>query len=167
MRRRPRGPAGGTGGREGPGCAAERRVRTPVSLLDLQAAVFVAVGAERPAHWWGTPLQAVPADDPERVVLSEYHGHGVHGGAFLVRRGRYKLLYNLAAPHQLFDLERDPDELEDLAKREPAIVTQLEGRLRRLCDPDADDRRAWERERDSEGAVRQVWGGHRGAAGEG
>lgn len=147
----------------GPGFGAGRRVRAPVSLLDLQAAMFSAVGAERPSEWWGRPLQEVPTDDPERVVFAEYHGHGVRSGAFMVRRGGYKLLYNMAAPHQLFDLERDPDELENLAEREPGVVAGLEGELRRLCDPEAEDRRAWEHEREQVEAVRG-WGGGAAAA---
>ncbi len=126
----------------GPGFAAGTRVRTPVSLLDLQAALFHAVGADRPADWRGSPLQLVAADDHERVTFAEYHGHGVRGGGFLIRRGRWKLLYHCAAPHQLFDLAADPDELDDVWDARPDIVAELTAELHAICDPVAVDRDA-------------------------
>ncbi len=47
----------------GPGFPSGKRSTTPVSLFDLQAMLFRATGATRPAHWWGTPLQDIPVDD--------------------------------------------------------------------------------------------------------
>jgi arylsulfatase A-like enzyme len=48
----------------GPGFAAGRRVETPVDLHDLQASLFEATGARRPADWVGRPLQTMPRNDP-------------------------------------------------------------------------------------------------------
>ncbi|MFC7620860.1 sulfatase-like hydrolase/transferase [Microlunatus sp. GCM10028923] len=126
----------------GPGFAAGSRVRTPVGLLDLQASLFHAVGADRPGDWHGTPLQLIDRDDQERVAFSEYHGHEVRGGGFVIRRGDWKLIYNLAAPHQLFDLSTDPDELDDLAADRPEVLADLEAALFAICDPAAVDRDA-------------------------
>lgn len=128
----------------GPGFVPGTRVRTPVSLLDLQAGIFRAVGQERPPDWWGTPLQALPADDPTRAVFAEYHGHGTRSGAFMVRQGPWKLIYNMAAPHQLFHLEDDPHELRNRAEDEPTVLGDLERELRRLCSPEEENRRAHE-----------------------
>ncbi|WP_152360943.1 sulfatase-like hydrolase/transferase [Microlunatus speluncae] len=126
----------------GPGFAAGARVRTPVTLLDLQSSLFHAVGADRPAGWRGSPLQLVAPDDHERVAFAEYHGPGVRGGGFLIRRGRWKLLHHCAAPHQLFDLAADPDELHDLWDTRPDIVDELEAELHAICDPVVVDRDA-------------------------
>jgi choline-sulfatase len=111
-------------------------------LLDVQATLFRATGADRPADWWGEPLQDIEPDDPARVVLSEYHGHGTRSGSFMIRKGLWKLLYHDAAPHQLLDLARDPDELENRYDAEPDVAADLERELRRLCAPEEEFRRA-------------------------
>lgn len=121
----------------GPGFAAGERVDTPVSLLDLQAAIFRAVGKTRPAHWRGEALQDLPKSDPERVVFAEYHANGVRSGAFMIRRGEWKLMYNMAAEHQLYNLHDDPDELRNLWGEEREIARSLEHELRLICDPEA------------------------------
>ncbi len=126
----------------GPGFDAGVRCGTAVTLLDVQATMFRATGADRPSDWWGEPLQDVPLDDDERVAIAEYHGHGTRSGTFLVRKGRWKLLYHGAAPHQLFDLEADPEELDNRYDREPQVAADLECELRRRCDPDAEIARA-------------------------
>jgi choline-sulfatase len=131
----------------GPGFAAGVRSSTAVSLLDAQAAMFRATGAARPAGWWGEPLQDAALDDPDRAVLSEYHGHGTRSGTFLIRKGRWKLLHHGAAPHQLFDLERDPEELDNRYDAEPEVAADLDAELRRRCDPDVELARAHEFER--------------------
>ncbi len=128
----------------GPGFSAGRRVRTPVDLHDLQASLFHATGAKRPAEWVGQPLQQIPDNDPDRVVFSEFQGGGTHASAFLLRQGRWKLLYNCGAPHQLFDLEADPDELVNLALKHRDIVSRLEKELRRICSPERENQRAEE-----------------------
>ncbi len=130
----------------GPGFEKGEQVETPVSLLDLQASIFHAVGAKRPSHWHGEPLQEIPNEDPSRVVFSQYHGHGVPSGAFMVRQGDWKLIYNMAAPHQLFNLRTDPEELENLWDREPEMADNLEKALREICNPEKVNQEAHEHE---------------------
>lgn len=122
--------------------AAGTRVKTPVSLLDVQATLFRTTGARRPGGWWGSPLQAIAGDDPERVAFSEYHGHGTRSGTFMIRKGDWKLLYHDAAPHQLFDVVTDPEELVNRYEQEPAIARDLESELRKLCSPETEIQRA-------------------------
>jgi choline-sulfatase len=128
----------------GPGFTAGKVVETPVDLLDLQAAMFMATGAKRPADWSGTPLQQIPDNDPERVVFSEYHGHGTRSGAFLIRKGDWKLIYCMKAPHLLFNLKDDPDELKNVFAEHPRKALELEAELRKICNPEAVNRRAHE-----------------------
>ncbi len=139
----------------GPGFLANTRVETPVSLLDLQATIFRAVDRARPANWWGTPLQEIPAADPTRAVFSEYHGHGVRSGAFMIRKGPWKLMYNMDAPHQLYNLESDPNELHNQAENHPDVLRDLEGELRNLCSPEEENRRAHAFEARQSHAIRE------------
>lgn len=128
----------------GPGFRPGARIRTPVTQLDLQASLFRATGSRRPAGWHGEPLQGIRPDDRERVAFSEYHGHGARCSSYMIRRGRWKLVYHAEAPHQLFDLGSDPDELRDLAGTHPDVLGKLVACLRGICDPEAENRRAEE-----------------------
>lgn len=131
----------------GPGFARGAVVETPVDLLDLQATLFHTTGrgAIRPGDWAGIPLQQIDQNDTERVVFSEYQGHGTHASGFLIRKGDWKLLYNLEAPSQLFNLRDDPDELTDLALSQPEKFQELESELRKVCDPEKENDRTEER----------------------
>lgn len=126
----------------GPGFEQGTRVHTPVDLLDVQATIFRATGAARPAAWHGQPLQDIPANDPQRVVFSEYHGHGARGSSYLVRQGDWKYLWYAGAPEQLFNLREDPEELQNQAESMPAQREALLALLRAHCDPEAEHRRA-------------------------
>ena len=126
----------------GPDFQSGIRVKTPVDLLDVQAAMFKSVEAERPADWHGEPLQEIAEDDAGRVVFSEYHGHGTRSGAYMIRKGDWKLIYTMKAPHQLFNLADDPEELTNLYDREPERAAQLEEELRAICSPEEENEKA-------------------------
>ncbi|HVX46171.1 MAG TPA: sulfatase-like hydrolase/transferase [Mycobacteriales bacterium] len=129
----------------GPGFSPGVRVSTPVSQWDLQATVFRSVDARRPGDWWGEPLQDLAPADEQRAVFSEYSGHGTRASAFMIRQGRWKFVWNAVRPHQLFDLQDDPNELRNLAGEQPDRVAQLTELLRgRFCDPDLEQQRAEE-----------------------
>ena len=62
----------------------------------------------------------------------------------MLRRGPMKYIHYIGDPPQLFNLEQDPDEINDLAG-DPAYGSQLaelEAELRGLLDPEAVDARA-------------------------
>ena len=88
-----------------------------------------------PADRLGIPLQDVSDQDDERVVFSEYHGHGTRAGSFMVRQGSWKLIHHFAAEDQLFDLQSDPHELSNVASSEPERMYALMSVLRGICDP--------------------------------
>ena len=126
----------------GPDVESGVRVKTPVDLHDLQASVFSLTGATRPQAWLGTPLEGQATDDPDRVVFSEYHGHGTRAGSFMVRKGDWKLIHNIEAEDQLFDLGTDPEELENRVAADPDKAAELGAALAGICDPEAEDRKA-------------------------
>ncbi|MBL4576740.1 MAG: sulfatase-like hydrolase/transferase, partial [Opitutaceae bacterium] len=126
----------------GPDFAKGQRVATPVDLHDLQASLFAASGAEHPSGWLGKPLQSMPSNDTDRVVFSEYHGHGAPGSSFMIRKGKWKYIHYAGAPPQLFNLEDDPDELTNLAEIQSEVVADLDAELRAICSPEEENERA-------------------------
>ena len=54
-------------------------------------------------------------EQPERAVFSEMHSEGVYATCFMIRKGKYKYVYIHKHDEQLFDLEKDPDEWDNLA----------------------------------------------------
>ncbi|MGC4050657.1 MAG: hypothetical protein QM757_14880 [Paludibaculum sp.] len=46
-----------------------------------------------------------------RYIFSEFQGGGTRTSAFSCPPGPLETIYNCAAPHRLYDLEKDPDEL--------------------------------------------------------
>ncbi len=126
----------------GPDFQGGRVVETPVSLMDLQAEFFASTRVPRPDDMVGEPLQSIAENDPKRVVFSEYHGHGNSESSFMVRQGDWKLVYHINAPHQLFNLASDPDELSNLYDQEHKKAQELESELRKICDPEIENKRA-------------------------
>jgi len=122
---------------------------TPCSLVDLYPTILhAATGGE--SHGPDGPGESLldladTPPDPERPVLSEYHDGGSVTGAFMLRRGRWKLVHHVGYASQLFDLEDDPDETTDLAGRKDLDKTLLglEVDLQRIVDPAAADRQAF------------------------
>ena len=118
-------------------------IDTPSSHVDVYPFVLEAVGENDPAlteNFSGVSLfDLADGAVPERNVLVEYHGMGSTTGSFMIRHGKYKYIYYVAYPAQLFDLEADPEELHDLGT-DPArrdVLAECHTRLLRICDPDA------------------------------
>lgn len=65
-------------------------------------------------------------NDPDTCV-SEYLGEGTGAPMLMIRRGQYKFIACMTDPDQLFDLQADPDELNNIAndaatEREQALL---------------------------------------------
>ncbi|MDD9977892.1 MAG: sulfatase-like hydrolase/transferase, partial [Boseongicola sp.] len=128
----------------GPSVPARKRVKTPASLIDIAPTATAVTGAHA-TSWPGNSLIKIAQqpDDPDRQAFSEYHDGGSTTGTFMVRWDRWKYIYYVGHAPQLFDLSKDPDELNDLwhfRQNTPVVQAALdegERRLRSICDPEA------------------------------
>ena len=138
----------------GPDVPVGRVIDTPVSHVDCFPTIMHCVGETLPDDLLDLPgvnlAKIISGQKPDRPVLSEYHGMGSTVGAFAVRNGPYKYVYYAHPdyPSQLFDLQRDPEELEDLGQNPDyaPILAQCHEKLCALCDPDAVDTLAKQRQ---------------------
>lgn len=127
---------------------------TPVDLLDLYPTILQAAGIDPAPVMDDRPgrslieLAHAPAD-PQRPIFSEYHAAGSNTAAFMLRKGRWKYHYYVRFQPELFDLGTDPEELNDLAPDAAysGVLREMEGELRRICDPEVIDALAKEDQR--------------------
>ena len=131
----------------GPGIPAGHRIKTGTTLLDLAATAIDVTGIKHDQGSSALPgislrETANADDDPDRTIFSEYHDGGSRTGTFMVRWERWKLVYYVGHPPQLFDLVEDPHELNNLAKpgvnsiKVQKAIMEGERRLREICDPE-------------------------------
>ena len=120
---------------------------TPASLLDVSETILdhfkAPLEGERPGQSL-YDLAAAPVD-AERAVFSEYHAVGAVSGAFMLRKGRWKLIHYVGFPPELFDLAADPEEAVNRAT-DPTCAEALatmQAALRAICDPEAVDAQAF------------------------
>lgn len=126
---------------------------TPISLLDVQPTVLQSFGLKMDAtpldpelRRPGRSLLDIASDDldRERVVFSEYHAGGSPSAGFMLRKGRWKYHHYIDYEPELFDLDSDREELNDLGSsaEHADTVEMMQSELREICDPDAVDRAA-------------------------
>ncbi|QQE11590.1 sulfatase-like hydrolase/transferase [Planctomycetota bacterium] len=114
---------------------------TAVDQFDLLASIFHAVGAKLPEDWSGDAMQTLEQNDDKHTAFCEYHGHGVRASGYVLRRGRWKYIYNCDAPNQLFDIETDPQETKDVIAKHPNLAKDLHQDLLKYCDPEVENQR--------------------------
>jgi choline-sulfatase len=129
----------------GPGVPEGVICREPVSLVDAFPTILETLGIAPTAQDRALPgrnlLDVVSGHVGERTVFSEYHASGSISGAFMIRRGRHKLVYYAGLAPQLFDVVADPWEARDLAQ-EPGyagLVADCVAELYKICEPEAVD----------------------------
>jgi choline-sulfatase len=104
----------------GPGFAKAQRIEALASLVDLLP-TFTALASDGGFDGFVAPhdgrsLLDLPArGGPDDRIFIEFTGEGLYAPALICIEGRHKLVHSRTDPQMLFDLERDPLELHNLA----------------------------------------------------
>ena len=128
------------------------RVAENVSLVDVLPTLLEAAGLEIPSDLPGDSLLGIArhqANEARRAVFSEYHHMGMLNAGFMLKRGDYKLCHYVGSEPQLFNVNVDPLENDDLASKPEyaTIRNEMETALRAVLDPEREDARAKENQR--------------------
>ena len=120
--------------------AAGLRLVEVVSLVDLVATLVDLAGAPGVAPLDGDSLLGLlqgRGNGWKNEAFGEYLAHGVARPTAMLRKGRYKLHYSLGDAPQLYDIEADPNEFDDLSRDQThaATLADLEQRLLSQWDP--------------------------------
>ena len=123
----------------------------PVSHIDLVPTVLAAAGLDVPPFVQGENILGLfedPTTETERTVFMEFNRYEVDhdgwGGFQPIRcafDGRYKLTVNLHYTDELYDLQRDPQELNNLigkpesAERPDALLRRILAWMNETRDP--------------------------------
>lgn len=130
----------------GPDIGAGKVRETPVSHVDIYPTVLDCAGLEPEGHEADLPGRSLvdsclDGDDRDRTVFSEYHAAGSTTGSFMLRKGAYKYIHYLGFEPEVYDLDADPEELDNIAGRSDMVGTirDFEEELRATVDMDAAD----------------------------
>jgi choline-sulfatase len=128
--------------------SAGKQIQTPVSHVDFFPSILSAVGVPV------SEFQDLPGEsffdlmnrpyDSQRTVFSEYHAAGSVSAAYMLRKGKYKYIYYSGFAPELFDLDTDPEEINDLAADPNMhdVLAEFSASLHAICDPQAMDQLA-------------------------
>ncbi|MHC4155628.1 MAG: sulfatase-like hydrolase/transferase [Planctomycetota bacterium] len=104
---------------------AQRRTGA-CSLVDAVQTIADLAGAKVPDDWDGDSMAPWMDDAKTKwkdLAVSEYYAHNVASGYAMIRMGKYKYVYhtppdeNHPAQRELYDLQTDPGEFTNLARR--------------------------------------------------
>ena len=126
----------------GPGMPAAARCDAPASHVDFQQTILKAhdlneMHADKELP--GVALQDLcQGGHDERGVISEFHESGAITGMFMLRWRNWKYIAYPGYPPQLFDMDADPIEADDLARTpiHADTVKLCDSKLREILNPD-------------------------------
>lgn len=121
----------------GPGIAAGSRLANLVSLIDLCPTFMEMAGLPPRAESDGEsllPLAGGRTSASRNWAYACFMGTTLNTTGYMLRKGRWKYVAYVGYPSQLFDIEADPGEIQDLCGCEAGIARQLDADLRALVD---------------------------------
>jgi arylsulfatase A-like enzyme len=125
-----------------PGQAQGKAFHSPTSSVDLLPSLLSVAGRDVPGWAEGQLLPGLggeeQADRP--IYMMEAKSSSSFGrlsmATFAMRKGKYKITlyrgydkYQNRDTFELFDLESDPEELDDLMQKEPAVAAELQAEI--------------------------------------
>jgi arylsulfatase A-like enzyme len=124
-----------------PGQQQRIDIHTPTSCIDVSPTLLQATGHPIPAWCQGAPLPGLGDEEPHspRSVFaldskrSKARGPLVQATVAL-RRGPYKLIHyrgypGLETTYELYDVENDPEEMDDLYSTQRSVAAELQREL--------------------------------------
>ncbi|MFP4028260.1 MAG: sulfatase [Candidatus Brocadiia bacterium] len=145
----------------GPDVCSGSEIETPVSLIDLYPTFLDMAGLEYGDVTRGgsfadsldgqslISLLTGGTSDRRDWVFSEYNGDRCCTGMYMLRRGPWKYIKYVGYEPQLFNLENDPWETQNVAAENPNIVNELDTILTENFDPDMIHSRTRQYDRES------------------
>ena len=111
-------------------------VRRQVGIIDVMPTVLDLLGIEPSRELEGISLLGAPSDGPRTIYIETLATKTLHGWAPLlgVRRDDYKFI--LAPRPELYDLRKDPRELDDISAKAPDILAELYRALEQMVGGD-------------------------------
>ena len=112
------------------GISARGEIRhQPAQLTDIMATCLEVSSAKYPTEHKGHKIQPLQGDSLVPIFDNQDNGKEVlyweHEGNRAVRKGRWKLVSKYPGNWELYDIEKDRTELNDLSPQYPKVVTEL------------------------------------------
>ncbi|KAG9487997.1 hypothetical protein GDO78_007676 [Eleutherodactylus coqui] len=130
----------------GPNIQPGKRISNIVSLVDLYPTMLELAGVPTPLHISGYSLlpllharsnnDIIPELHPN-WALSQFHGSDANASTYMLRENDWKYIAYSdgdSVPPQLFDLLKDPEELNNVAAQFPEVVRSMEKKLRSIVN---------------------------------
>jgi len=121
----------------GPGISPGGRHANLVSLVDLCPTFLETAGLPPRDGLDGEsllPLATGRTADSRNTAYACFMGTSLNTTGYMLRKGPWKLVVYVGYRPQLFDVDADPQELDDLGIARPGVVRELEADLRAIVD---------------------------------
>lgn len=118
-----------------PGYARRQDIAQPVRSIDLFPTLFDAMGLTGPAGVNGESLLPALRGKPQGLPLFAETDYRLFVHLRMMRKGPHKLILDLQdGERELYNLETDPGEQDDISSAEPRMTYELEQALRGWMD---------------------------------
>lgn len=113
-----------------------------VSLIDMAPTFLDLAGSQTPndldCHSVIRACRSESADQPNWVVV-EYYSNFANTGIFMLRKGNWNYIANSGNEAQLFNVDADPWELDNLVMTNAHLADNMDALCRSICDVRAVD----------------------------